>query len=235
VIIARSQLVEIGGGFRIPDVMKLSGARLVEVGTTNRVHASDYTEALSEPAALLLRVHHSNYQIIGFTSEPELSEIVAAGEQHGVPVMDDLGSGTLFDTARFGLAHEPTVQESVAAGAAIVCFSGDKLLGGPQAGIIVGRADLIAKMKKHPFARAVRADKLALSALAATLLHYLKDEAEREIPVWRMIAQTLVDLRARACTGSPYLARGKCFPANPQLAAAACRVRPCRPSYCHWR
>jgi L-seryl-tRNA(Ser) seleniumtransferase len=127
-----------------------------------------------------------------------LSEIVAAGERHNVPVMDDLGSGTLLDTALYGLAHEPTIQESVTAGAAIVCFSGDKLLGGPQAGIIVGRADLIAKMKKHPFARAVRADKLALSALAATLLHYLKDEAEREIPVWRMIAQSAPVLRVRA-------------------------------------
>jgi L-seryl-tRNA(Ser) seleniumtransferase len=198
VIIGRSQLVEIGGGFRIPDVMKLSGARLVEVGTTNRVHAADYEEALGEPAALLLRVHHSNYQIVGFASETDLSDLVAAGKRHGVPVMDDLGSGTLLDTARFGLAHEPTVQESIAVGADVVCFSGDKLLGGPQAGIIVGRAGLIAKMKKHPFARAVRADKLALSALTATLLHYLKDEAEREIPVWRMISQSIADIQARA-------------------------------------
>jgi L-seryl-tRNA(Sec) selenium transferase len=189
VIISRSQLVEIGGGFRIPDVLRLSGARLVEVGTTNRVHTADYEEALSEPAALLLRVHHSNYQIIGFVSEPELADLVEIGRRYAVPVMDDLGSGTLLDTAQYGLAHEPTVQESIAAGADVVCFSGDKLLGGPQAGIIVGRADLIARMKKHPFARAVRADKLALSALTATLQHYLKDEAEREIPVWRMIAQ----------------------------------------------
>jgi L-seryl-tRNA(Ser) seleniumtransferase len=212
VIIARSQLVEIGGGFRIPDVMKLSGARLVEVGTTNRVHVSDYEAALAEPAALLLRVHHSNYQIIGFTSEPELSEIVAAGRAQGVPVMDDLGSGTLLDTARFGLAHEPTVQESIAAGADIVCFSGDKLLGGPQAGIIVGRAGLIARMKKHPFARAVRADKLALSALAATLTHYLKDEAERELPVWRMIAQNAQDIRARAEHWRMLLSAGEVIP-----------------------
>jgi L-seryl-tRNA(Ser) seleniumtransferase len=214
VIIARSQLVEIGGGFRIPDVMKLSGARLVEVGTTNRVHASDYEEALSEPAALLLRVHHSNYQIIGFASEPDLAEIVAAGKRHGVPVMDDLGSGTLLDTARYGLAHEPTVQESIDAGVDVVCFSGDKLLGGPQAGIIVGRADLIARMKKHPFARAVRADKLALSALAATLLHYLKDEAEREIPVWRMIAQTPDDIHSRAAHWQTVLSAGEVVPSQ---------------------
>jgi L-seryl-tRNA(Ser) seleniumtransferase len=214
VIIARSQLVEIGGGFRIPDVMKLSGARLVEVGTTNRVHASDYEEALSEPAALLLRVHHSNYQIIGFASEPDLSDIVAAGKRHDVPVMDDLGSGTLLNTEHYGLAHEPTVQESVSAGVDVVCFSGDKLLGGPQAGIIVGRADLIARMKKHPFARAVRADKLALSALAATLLHYLKDEAEREIPVWRMIAQTPDEIHSRVAHWQTVLAAGEVVPSQ---------------------
>lgn len=198
VVIARSQLVEIGGGFRIPDVMKLSGARLVEIGATNRVHTSDYEAALAEPAALILRVHHSNYQIIGFASEPHLAEIVAVGKRYGVPLVDDLGSGALLDTARYGLAHEPTVQESIAAGCDIVCFSGDKLVGGPQAGILVGRADLIAKMEKHPLARAVRADKLALSALAATLLHYLKDEAEREVPVWRMLAQQPEQLRSRA-------------------------------------
>jgi L-seryl-tRNA(Ser) seleniumtransferase len=213
VIIARSQLVEIGGGFRIPDVLKLSGARLVEVGTTNRVHITDYEAALAEPAAILLRVHHSNYQIIGFSSEPELSEIVAVGKQHGVPVMDDLGSGTLLDTASYGLAHEPTVQESIAAGADVVCFSGDKLLGGPQAGIIIGRADLVAKMKKHPFARAVRADKMALSALAATLAHYLKDEAERHIPVWRMIALQPDAIRSRAEHWRTLLGSGEVIPA----------------------
>jgi L-seryl-tRNA(Ser) seleniumtransferase len=209
VIISRSQLVEIGGGFRIPDVLRLSGARLVEVGTTNRVHIADYEEALSESAALLLRVHHSNYQIIGFVSEPELADLVEIGRRYAVPVMDDLGSGTLLDTAQYGLAHEPTVQESIAAGADVVCFSGDKLLGGPQAGIIVGRADLIARMKKHPFARAVRADKLALSALTATLQHYLKDEAEREIPVWRMIAQKPADLQARASHWQNLLSTGE--------------------------
>jgi L-seryl-tRNA(Ser) seleniumtransferase len=188
VVIARSQLVEIGGGFRVPDVMKQSGARLVEVGTTNRVHLRDYEEALQEKPALVMRAHRSNFQIIGFTSEPELVEITAVAHNAGIPVVDDLGSGSFLDTARYGLGHEPMVQESLQAGADLVCFSGDKLLGGPQAGIIIGRADLVARLKKHPLARAIRADKLCLAALTATLLHYLKDEAEREIPIWRMIA-----------------------------------------------
>jgi L-seryl-tRNA(Ser) seleniumtransferase len=198
VVIARSQLVEIGGGFRIPDVMRQSGAKLVEVGTTNRVHVWDYEEALAEEAALVLRAHHSNFKIIGFTTEPEIQVIVQAAHNKGVPVLDDLGSGALLDTSGFGLAHEPTVQESLKAGADLVCFSGDKLLGGPQAGIIVGKADLIAIIKKHPLARAVRADKLCLAALSATLLHYLKGEAEREIPIWQMIAAIVEDLRNRA-------------------------------------
>jgi L-seryl-tRNA(Ser) seleniumtransferase len=198
VIIARSQLVEIGGGFRVPDVMKLSGARLVEVGTTNRVHASDFEEALQEPGAVLLRAHHSNFQIIGFTSEPSLEELVAVAQRHGAIVMDDLGSGALVDTARYGLTHEPTVQESIQAGVDVVCFSGDKLLGGPQAGIIVGRRDLLAKIKKHQIARAVRADKLALAALSATLMHYLKDEYEREVPVWQMISKPVDAIKQQA-------------------------------------
>lgn len=198
VVISRSQLVEIGGGFRVPDVMTQSGAKLVEVGATNRVHLSDYENALQEPTALVMRAHHSNFRIIGFTSEPSLTEITSLAHARGVKVLDDLGSGTLLDTNRFGLDHEPTVQESVAAGADLVCFSGDKLLGGPQAVIIVGRADLVAKLKKHPLARAVRADKFCLAALSATLLHYLKDEAERTIPVWQMISQTPEQLLARA-------------------------------------
>lgn len=198
VVIARSQLVEIGGGFRIPDVMKQSGARLVEVGTTNRVHIRDYESALEEKPTVFLRAHRSNFQILGFTSEPELGEIAEVARQAGISMVDDLGSGTLIDTARYGLGHEPMVQESLAAGADLVCFSGDKLLGGPQGGIIIGRADLVAKLKKHPLARAIRADKLALSALSATLLHYLKDEAEREIPIWRMIATTSERIQARA-------------------------------------
>ena len=198
VLIARSQLVEVGGGFRIPDVMSQSGAKLVEVGTTNRVHPQDYAEALLEPAALVMHAHHSNFKIIGFTTEPSLAELVELAHARGIPMLDDLGSGALLDTARFGLTHEPTVQESLAAGADLVCFSGDKLLGGPQAGILLGKAELIARLKKHPLARAVRADKLCLAALSATLLHYLKDEAETEIPIWVMISQTPEQIQARA-------------------------------------
>jgi L-seryl-tRNA(Ser) seleniumtransferase len=197
VVIARSQMVEIGGGFRVPDVMKQSGARLLEIGTTNRVHLSDYTSALDENPALVLRAHRSNFRILGFTSEPSLDEIAEAAHAAGVAVVDDLGSGALLDTARFGLGHEPMVQESLAAGADLVCFSGDKLLGGPQAGIIVGNDGLISRLKKHPLARALRADKLCLAALNATLLHYLKDEAEQEIPIWRMIATPPEQIRRR--------------------------------------
>lgn len=198
VILSRTQLVEIGGGFRVPEVMSQSGARLVEIGTTNRVHLADYEEALQEPAAGVLHAHPSNFRIIGFTSEPALKAVTDLAHERGVWMMDDLGSGALLDTARFGMAHEPTVQESLAAGVDLVCFSGDKLLGGPQAGILIGRADLIQKIKKHPLARAVRADKLCLAALSATLLHYLKNEAEREIPIWQMISAVPEALKARA-------------------------------------
>ncbi len=208
VVISRTQLVEIGGGFRVPDVMKQSGAKLVEIGATNRVNSNDYEAALTEPTALVMRAHRSNFKIIGFTEEPELSEVVAIAHRTGVPVVDDLGSGALLDTARFEIVHEPTVQESLAAGVDLVCFSGDKLLGGPQAGIILGRADLIAKIKKHPLARAVRADKTCLAGLTATLLHYLKDEAEREIPIWRMMSLTLKQVRGRAEAWRLELGRG---------------------------
>ena len=198
VIISRSQLVEIGGGFRLPDVMKQSGAKLVEVGTTNKVRVTDYEEALEQPAALVLHAHRSNFKLTGFTEEPELKDIVSMAHIHAVPCVDDLGSGALLDTARYGLAHEPTVQESLAAGMDLVCFSGDKLLGGPQAGVIVGKAGLIARIKKHPLARALRADKLCLAALTATLLNYLKDEAEQTIPIWQMIALMPAQLRQTA-------------------------------------
>jgi L-seryl-tRNA(Ser) seleniumtransferase len=197
VVIARTQLVEIGGGFRVPDVMKQSGARLVEVGTTNRVHLVDYQNALDEKPVLFLRAHRSNFRIVGFTSEPSLSEIAEIAHEAGISVVDDLGSGSLLDTSDYGLGHEPMVQESLAAGADLVCFSGDKLLGGPQAGIIVGRGDLVTKLKKHPLARAVRADKLCLAALSATLTHYLKDEAVSEVPIWRMIASTPEQIKGR--------------------------------------
>lgn len=213
VVIARSQLVEIGGGFRIPDVMKQSGARLVEVGTTNRVHISDYENEFSQRSiGLVMRAHRSNFQIVGFTSEPELDEIVGVAHQAGIPVLDDLGSGTLIDTAKFGMGHEPMVQESLAAGADLVCFSGDKLLGGPQAGVIIGRANLVSQIKQHPLARAIRPDKLCLSALSATLLHYLRDEAEREIPIWRMISTPVEVIHARAEEWRRLLGQGEIMP-----------------------
>ncbi len=198
VVISRGQLVEIGGGFRIPDVLRQSGARLVEVGTTNRTHLRDFRDAISPQTALLLRVHSSNFKQIGFTAEVALADMVALAQGVGLPVVDDLGSGTLLDTARYGLSAEPTVQDSVAAGADLVTFSGDKLLGGPQAGLIVGRASLIAELRQHPLTRALRVDKGTLAALQATLLHYARGEAEREVPIWRMIATPLEELAARA-------------------------------------
>jgi L-seryl-tRNA(Ser) seleniumtransferase len=198
VVISRGQLVEIGGGFRIPDVLRQSGARLVEVGTTNRTHPHDYQSAIGPDTAILLRVHSSNFRQIGFTAETALADLVMLGREAGIPVVDDLGSGTLLDTTCYGLAVEPTVQQSIAAGADLVAFSGDKLLGGPQAGLIVGRAALVAQLRRHPLARALRVDKGTLAALQATLLHYLRGEAEREIPVWRMIAAVPDVLAARA-------------------------------------
>ena len=231
VIISRSQLVEIGGGFRIPDVMKQSGAKLVEVGTTNKVHLHDFEEALDahssairfenplsssvhplksvDNPALVMRAHPSNFKIIGFTEEPELKEIVDLAHKAGVFFIDDLGSGAMYDTAKYGLAHEPTVQESLAAGVDVVCFSGDKLLGGPQAGIIIGKKELIDKIKKHPLARAVRADKACLAGITATLLHYLKDEAEREIPIVKMMSLTPQQVKGRVEAWIRELAQGE--------------------------
>ena len=214
VVISRTQLVEIGGGFRVPEVMKQSGAKLVEVGATNKVRLSDYTEALGQPAALVMRAHRSNFKIVGFTAEPDLRDIVEAAHQANVQVVDDLGSGALLDTAKYGLAHEPTVQESLAAGADLVCFSGDKLLGGPQAGIILGKREWIDKIKRHPLARALRADKTCLAALHATLLHYLRDEAEREIPIWRMISLTPDQLKVRAEAWRDELGQGEVLPSE---------------------
>lgn len=199
VIISRSQLVEIGGGFRIPDIMAHSGANLVEVGTTNRTYVQDYERAIvPDQTGLLLAVHHSNYQITGFTAQPSLVELVQLARRHHLPFMEDLGSGTLLDTAPYGLAHEPTIQESLAAGIDIVTASGDKLLGGPQAGLILGRANLIDKLKKHPLIRALRVDKTTLAALQATLLAYLEEKAVDEVPVWRMIAAGPCQLARRA-------------------------------------
>ena len=209
VVIARSQLVEIGGGFRVPDVMKQSGAKLVEVGTTNKIRLSDYQSAFEEKTAVVMRAHRSNFKIIGFTEEPELGQIADIAHMKNVTVVDDLGSGAMVDTAKYGLAHEPTVQESLAAGVDIVCFSGDKLLGGPQAGIIIGRKDLLDKIKKHPLARAVRADKTCLAGVTATLSHYLKDEAEREIPILKMMSLTLDQVKVRAESWRESLGQGE--------------------------
>ena len=197
VVISRGQLVEIGGGFRIPDIMKLSGARLVEVGTTNQVHIEDYQRAIQAGGEMILFVHPSNFRIKGYTSEPLLEEIVRLGNQYNIPVIEDLGSGALLDTSVYGMAHEPTVQESIRAGVDVVCFSGDKLLGGPQAGCILGRSSYLQKIKKHPLARVVRSDKTLIASLEATLVAYLENRVFDEIPVWKMVHADLDGLRKR--------------------------------------
>jgi L-seryl-tRNA(Ser) seleniumtransferase len=198
VIISRGQLVEIGGGFRIPDVLAESGARLVEVGTTNRTHLRDYAWAISGATGAILVVHHSNFKMIGFTAEPSLAELAELARENFIPLLYDQGSGALLDTAVYGLDPEPLAQEAIAAGVDLVAFSGDKLLGGPQAGVICGKANLVAELKRHPLARALRADKLCLAALSATLNSYLTGKAVEEIPVWRMIARPLADLAKQA-------------------------------------
>ena len=208
VIIPNSQLVEIGGGFRVPDVMRQSGAKLIPIGTTNRIHLSDYLQALEDGASLVLNAHHSNFKIIGFTTEPKLEEVIAAAHNHSVPFVYDLGSGAFLDTSLYGLAHEPTVFEAMSAGADIICFSGDKLLGGPQAGIIIGRSELMRKIKRHPLARAVRADKTCLSGISTTLIHYLKGEAEDKIPIWKMIALDVDSIHQRAQDWKKSLGQG---------------------------
>lgn len=198
VIISRGQAVEIGGGFRIPDVMEQSGARLREVGTTNRTYLRDYARAIKDETAALMRVHASNFRVVGFTKAPSIADLGRLAAERDVLLLDDIGSGALIDTQQFGLAPEPTVQESLAAGAHLVLFSGDKLLGGPQAGIAVGREDLIAAMRSHPLARAVRMDKSTIAGLTASLDHYLRDEALEKVPVWRMIAMPLAETQRRA-------------------------------------
>ncbi len=199
VAVSRGELVEIGGGVRIPEIVRRTGARLVEVGTTNRTSAADFEAALADGrATVVLRVHPSNFAQTGFVEAPDAVELARLAHAHGAIVIDDLGSGALLETAAFGLAHEPTPRERLAAGADLVTFSGDKLVGGPQAGLIVGRADLIARIRKDPLARAVRPEKVTLAALAATLGLYRAGRATTEIPVWRMIAATPEELGRRA-------------------------------------
>ena len=202
VIISRGQLVEIGGGFRIPDVMRQSGAHLVEVGTTNRTNLRDYAAAITDRTAAILRVHSSNFRIVGFVEEAPLVALGALARDRGLLLIDDLGSGALIDTRQFGLAGEPMLQDSLRAGADVVLASGDKLLGGPQAGIAVGKHEAIDAMRKHPLARAVRADKMTIAALAATLDHYARGTALETIPIWRMIAADADALGTRARTWS---------------------------------
>lgn len=198
VVISRGQAVEIGGEFRIPDVMAQSGARLVEVGTTNRTYLRDYEAAITEQTAAMMRVHASNFRIVGFTVSPSIHELGSLARKRDVRLIDDIGSGCLLDTTQFGLAPEPTVGESLAAGADLVLFSGDKLLGGPQAGVIVGKGELVAQLRRHPLARAVRMDKASIAGLTATVHHYLRGEALSKVPVWRMIAAPHAEIERRA-------------------------------------
>ena len=205
VIVSRGEAVEIGGGFRVPDVLAQSGAVLVDVGTTNRTYARDYETAITAHTGAFLKAHASNFRVEGFTAAVEPAELVALGARQGIPVLHDVGSGSLLNTEDYGLAHEPTPRESVAAGVGLTFFSGDKLLGGPQAGIVVGTKELVGLLERHPLARAFRIDKMSLASLIATLTHYLKDEAEREIPIWRMISAPLQLLEERAVSWSTVL------------------------------
>jgi L-seryl-tRNA(Ser) seleniumtransferase len=198
-VVSRGQLVEIGGSFRIPDIMAESGAKMVEVGSTNKTHLADYENAITPETKLLLKVHSSNFKVVGFTEEVELAELVALGASKGIPVFEDQGSGVLLDLRPYGLPYEPTVGESIACGAPLVSCSGDKLLGGPQAGILAGSQEVISRLKRHPMARALRLDKMTLAALEVTLRTYLDPErALQEIPTLRMITTPAETVRKRA-------------------------------------
>lgn len=199
VIVSRGQMVEIGGSFRIPEVMKWSGAELVEIGTTNKTHLRDYEEAITENTGALLKVHTSNYKILGFTSEVDLKDLSELGNKHGIPVIEDIGSGSLIDFSKFGLSKEPTVKESIISGADVVTFSGDKMLGGPQAGIIVGKKKYIEQMKKNHLTRALRVDKMTFAALEGTLKYYIDEEnAIKYIPTVKMLSQSYADICIKA-------------------------------------
>ena len=210
VVVSRGELVEIGGKFRIPDVMEQSGASLVEVGTTNKTHYDDYENAITEETKALLKVHTSNYRIVGFTEHVEIDELIPLAKEHDIPVIEDLGSGVLIDLAKYGLTHEPTVQESIAKGADVVCFSGDKLLGGPQAGIIIGKKKYIDMMKKNQLTRALRIDKFTAATLEVVLMEYLSEEkAIENIPVLRMITASLDEVSRKAKNLARILRRGE--------------------------
>ncbi len=195
VIVSRGELVEIGGSFRVPDVMAQSGSTLVEIGTTNKTHLRDYENAITEETAALLKVHTSNYKIVGFTESVSIKELSDLSKKHNIPLIEDIGSGVLIDLSKYGLTYEPTVQESIKNGADVVCFSGDKLLGGPQAGIIVGKKEYINKMKKNPLTRAIRIDKFTATALEAVFHEYIDEEnAIKNIPVLNMIVKDIEEV-----------------------------------------
>jgi L-seryl-tRNA(Ser) seleniumtransferase len=206
VIVSRGELIEIGGSFRLPDIMRITGARLVEVGTTNRTRVADYREAVTPRTAMLLKVHTSNFQVVGFVESATLPELATLAHERGLVLMEDLGSGSLLPTESAGLAHEPTVQDALAAGADLVAFSGDKLLGGPQAGMVAGRPDLVARLGKSALYRALRPDKLTLGGLEATLGSYLRGAAAEELPLWRMLGESAQSTRARAAAWARALA-----------------------------
>jgi len=197
VIVSRGEAVEIGGGFRIPDILNQSGASLIDVGTTNRTYLSDYEAAISNNTGAILSIHSSNFQVTGFTHSPDIDELVELGKRKNIPVLHDMGSGCLIDTKPLGIVHEPMPQESIKSGVSLVFFSGDKLLGGPQSGIIVGNRQLIDLISQHPIARACRIDKLNMAALTTTLLHYVKEEATQKIPIWKMITQPIDEIQKR--------------------------------------